>query len=756
MADCSELSQALLDMTTAIAEMPDVHNIDNVVDVMQRTIPTMRRQVLVDGIVEATTGKKKKIDELKQKLAEIKREAKSDKGMQDTIVALEEYIEKGTFPDSVKEPSTAPQAIKKLRVVVKKLRAKLSKTTAAKIHRRTQLEPKTINNLEQEIAALEKHINEGTLPGKVGKETVEPTEAVRVLREKREQLKKELAKTEPFIVRKLREQIEVLENRIETGDIFPKPKEQIESSREIEILEFQKKRLQRDIRARIKMAEPRGVWGNTKEVFNAFRALMTGGEFSLVLRQGGWATMSRPGIVAKAIPGMFKAFASEETSHKINEDILNRPNNHLYSKGKLHLAPIDGSATLSAMEELYMSHWIEKIPLIKNFQRAGLTFLNLIRADTFDLLIQTLPVTSAGAHNQVELQAIANYVNISTGRGNLGKLEPAAETLNTIFFAPKYVASRFQLLLGQPAWKGTATTRKLVAKEYARAFVGLSVVYALAALAGGDVEDDPRSSDFGKIKFGDTRLDPLFGLSQTTVALSRILSGTTKRGTGEIVPISEFRGKVPFGGDTAWDVFGRFMRSKLSPLVGTTTDLLVGENLIGEKVDFKVFPLRLITPLAYRDIYEAMLDQGITKGTAFSLLVFFGMGLQTYEARRGSTLLASLQTNRTALFDEITRLDTSGFAPTTSDVERTSTKVKGLKEQLSEDRYQEALEFFATEYGRRATKLITTRDYRNATDEDKKNAINSLRSKSRNAMLKKFRFKKPKKKRGRKKIKLPK
>jgi len=742
MADCSELSQLLLDMTTAIAEMPTVHNIDNVVDVMQRTIPTIRRPALVDAIVEATTGKKKKIDELKQKLVEIKREAKSDKGMRDTVVELERYIETGTFPDTVKEPSTAPEAIRKLRVIVKKLRAKLSKTEAAKIHRRTQIEPKTINNLRQEISTLEKHINEGTLPEKIGNKKIEPTEAVRVLREKREQLKKELAKTEPFIFRKLREQIELLENRIETGDIFPKPREQIESSREIEILEFRKKKLQKDIRARIKMAEPRGVWGNTKEAFNAFRALMTGGEFSLVLRQGGWTAMSRPGVVAKALPKMFRSFASEEVSHKINEDILSRPNAHLYSKGKLHLAPIDGSATLSAMEELYMSHWIEKIPLIKNFQRAGLTFLNEIRADTFDILNNSLPVTAAGAHNQTELEAISNYVNISTGRGNLGMLERAASTLNTVFFAPKYVISRFQLLLGQPAWGGTATTRKLVAQEYARALVGLVVVYAIGSLAGGDVEDDPRSSDFGKIRFGKTRLDPLFGMSQTTVAMSRILSGTTKRGTGEIVPISGFRGKIPFGGDTAWDVFGRFMRSKLSPLAGTTTDLLVGENLIGEKIDLKTFPLHLITPLAYRDIYEVMLEQGVAETTAFSILVFFGMGLQTYESRRGSSLLASLQKTYPQLTKEFSRLDAAGEAPAITDIERSSKRVQGLKTQVSEDKFQEALQWYGREYGKKAKREILKASYHRASDKSKKEKLNALRTKARNRMLIKFGYRK--------------
>lgn len=747
MADCSQLAQLLLDLTTQISKLPTVHNVDNVVEEMKKTIPLMNRETLVDALVEATATKRKKVDDLKQKLAEIKREAKVDKNTRNLIDDLTKFLETGTFPETVKEPSTASEAIKKLKVVVKQLRSQLSKSEAGKKARRTRAEPKTINNLEQEIKALEKHVEEGTLPKKIGRAKVEATDAVKQLREKRAELKKLLAKSEPFQTRKLREQIELLEDRIRTGNIFPKPKLETEVSREVEVLEAKKRRLQRDIRARIKMAEPRGVWGNTKEIFNAFRALMTGGEFSLVLRQGGWTAMSRPGVVAKAIMPMLKAFASEEVSHQINEEILSRPNAHLYSKGKLHLAPIDGSATLGAMEELYMSHWIEKIPGIKNFQRAGLTFLNSIRADMFDTLVGTLPVTPAGAHNQVELLAIANYINISTGRGNLGKAEAAAETLNTVFFAPKYVASRFQLLLGQPAWKGTATTRKLVAQEYGRAAIGIATVYAIGALAGGDVEDDPRSSDFGKIKFGNTRLDPLFGLSQTTVVMARILSGTTKRSTGKIIPIARWRGKVPFGANTSWDIFGRFMRSKLSPLAGTTTDLLVGENLIGEEIDPKTFGFRLITPLAYRDIYEVFLEKGIPATTAFSLLVFLGMGLQTYQSKGMGDLMVSLKENSPKLFDEIGRLVAEGESPTTKDADKGSTRVDQLKIQIGDTRFQTALKFFGIQYGKRASRLIFTKEYRRGTDEEKKSMLNKVRTEVRSEMLEKFGFRKPRGKR---------
>jgi len=154
----------------------------------------------------------------------------------------------------------------------------------------------------------------------------------------------------------------------------------------------------------------------------------------------------------------------------------------------------------------------------------------------------------------------------------------------------------------------------------------------LAKLAGGELEEDPRSSDFGKIKIGETRLDPLSGLSQVTVLLSRLVSGEAKRlESGKVVPI---RGpKVPFGGQDSAGLVANFLRSKLAPLPGAGLNLVAGENVVGEPIG----PLETIRdmtiPLSFRDIYEVMKEHGVAKGTAISILGLFGMGIQHHEKR---------------------------------------------------------------------------------------------------------------------------
>jgi len=394
--------------------------------------------------------------------------------------------------------------------------------------------------------------------------------------------------------------------------------------------------LRRDINHRIQALKPKSVRTYLANIFNSARIMITSLDLSAVLRQGGFVAFGHPVRASKSLMPMFRAAFSAKKSYEINNEILSRPNAPLYWRSGLYIAPTEADAKLSQQEEAYMSEWVEKYigkipvvgPLITGSQRAYVTFLNKLRADSFDAMVDTLGRN--GEVIQVEAEAIANYVNAATGRGDLTKYgDRPAVGLNTAFFAPRYVASRFQMLAGQPLYKGTAATRKMIAKEYARYLIGLGVVYSLGMAAGGEVEDDPRSSDFGKIRFGNTRIDPLSGFSQVAVLTSRIVSGKTKSSvSGRIKPT---RGKkIPYGGDDTWNVFSRFLRSKLSPAFSTAFNVAGLQNVIGEPVTPKSVARDLTVPLYLRDIYEAIEDLGVPKGTAMGLVALFGMGLQSY------------------------------------------------------------------------------------------------------------------------------
>ena len=105
--------------------------------------------------------------------------------------------------------------------------------------------------------------------------------------------------------------------------------------------------------------------------------------------------------------------------------------------------------------------------------------------------------------------------------------------------------------------------------------------------------------------------------------------------------------------------------------------------------------------------------------------------------------------NESKLIDEISRLEKKGVAPAISDIDRTSSQVKGLKSQVSESLYQQALTWYGREYGRRATRAIFAAAYYRGTDEEKRDILNKIRGQVRTEMLKRFHYR-SQKKRGRK------
>lgn len=500
---------------------------------------------------------------------------------------------------------------------------------------------------EKSIAEYERRINEGDFSTKKKTATPELTEGLVSLRKERDLFKeiynmmKEEAKPkktpeeiamQTFKTR-TKNQIKELERRLTEKDYGPKPKKEPLKLKNSELeLKFKLDQLKREYaKRRIEHQNKnrsvgKRITDGTVEAINLFRALKTSFDLSAVLRQGGFIVLGHPIRGAKALPAMFTALKSNAGRYAIEQEILNRPNYPLYEKSKLHLS--EHGQKLSQMEEAYMSRLAERIPGVAASERAYTTYLNRLRADSFDKMVDNLAGKS-GSPTMVETKAIANFINVATGRGSLGAKESVLVGMNTVFFAPRYVLSRFQMVIGQPLYKGTAATRIAIAKEYGRYLVGLSVIYSLGIMAGGTVETDPRSSDFGKIRFGNTRLDPMAGLSQTTVLISRLVAGERKTGIGEIVPT---RGDyVPYNALSSSDIMANFLRSKLSPVVGTSFDLLAGKDVVGKKVKALDVPDKLLMPLAINDIYEVMLDEGVPVGTAFGMLSIFGMGLQTYK-----------------------------------------------------------------------------------------------------------------------------
>lgn len=451
-------------------------------------------------------------------------------------------------------------------------------------------------------------------------------------------------------IRRWTKDIEDIKQQIQTG-VFttPSPRAEKVLSNEEQRLLVQRNALkqQRDIQIEEQNRSTlRRLWNNSTGLL---RTVMTTGELSPVARQGGKALNASIGglmvgdtwnatAFAKALYRTHRALFSQKYAAEQDSKIFNDPRLGKWSRAGLRIT--HQGEHIFGSEEIRVSSDIEKLPLIRNFSNAARVFFNTLRTESFE----AMSAIYGDAITPEQAQSIANMVNVSTGYAKLGRAEVAAGLANEVLFSARNLAASFQWLALEPYRKADPTTKRLIAKQYAKTFIGLATASALAALAGADIEKDPRSADFLKWRFGNTRIDPLMGLSQIMVFLAREATGEIKGGDKQIRylrenyrPLNFFRSEagkasIKASRGTGWDALAQFARSKFSPNLSLIINFVAGKDVTGQPFSFESQGGNLI-PMTYMDIYKEMREQGLPRGTAIAILSFYGYGLQTYEPK---------------------------------------------------------------------------------------------------------------------------
>lgn len=414
--------------------------------------------------------------------------------------------------------------------------------------------------------------------------------------------------------------IKELEDRMAKGDFETRKRKPLDLSKDPEAVKAQtemqrvKGEFQAKQRAweRSQWSAAKRLWEGIKSVADASANLATSLDLS-ALRQGVKAFTARPLTGLKNIGAMLKSFASETKAREIEAEIRLRPNAKLYKEAGLEITPID-ETSFTAAEENMGSRLAEKIPGVRPSNRAFKTFLNRMRADTFDAIVgmKGRPLEKA------ELEAVGNFVNVATGRGNFGRFQGAVPLLGRVYWSPRLLLSQIQYLIGKPLWSGSSWSRKVIAKEYGRYLAGTAALFTLAKLAGWEVGDDPTSADFGKVIIGNTRIDPMGGLAQVMTLAGRLAKGESTDGKG--------RTKEKDAGD----VLGKFNRSKLSPFMGTAWDIISGKQYSGEPTTIGTVARNVFVPLSLRDLPDDIKEDGLAQALAMWVSNLFGISARSY------------------------------------------------------------------------------------------------------------------------------
>jgi hypothetical protein len=248
------------------------------------------------------------------------------------------------------------------------------------------------------------------------------------------------------------------------------------------------------------------------------------------------------------------------------------------------------------------------------------------------------PATAEGAK---VYKAWANFVNNATGRGTLGNFEMAANNLADIFFSPRLIAARFNTLNPYYYAKMPKAARYEALKSMAE-FIGVGITaLSLAKMGGADVETDPRSSNFGKIKIGDTTVDVWGGYVQWVRMFAQVISGERKSAsTGKVTKLGG-----GYGSDTRADVVVNFFKNKLGPTPALAVRLAEskfgkkdGETVItsqyGEETTIPQEILGQTVPLYLQDIDKLAKEHDPATLTGLMMASFLGFGVQQYKPKK--------------------------------------------------------------------------------------------------------------------------
>ncbi|MGH8030447.1 MAG: hypothetical protein ACREO3_10995, partial [Arenimonas sp.] len=290
----------------------------------------------------------------------------------------------------------------------------------------------------------------------------------------------------------LRKQLADVEARLQAGDYehrtrpAPRDLDTANTAAALRLAKVKEEFYRRQFEADMAKRHPlKKILGGIGETLNLARSILTSVDLSAVLRQGGFIAFGHPVRASTSIVPMLKAFASEAHQFAVEKEIAQRPNAPLYKKYGMEITE-SGGTSISKMEEAFLSRWLDKLPngalgaalgagvggliggpvgagvgavagvrfggIVRGSGRAYVTFMNKLRADSFDAMYYAL--STDGKLTQEEGEAIANYINVATGRGIIltDRVTQSSAIANVAFFAPRLVASRFNLLFGQPLY----------------------------------------------------------------------------------------------------------------------------------------------------------------------------------------------------------------------------------------------------------------------------------------------------------------
>lgn len=384
-------------------------------------------------------------------------------------------------------------------------------------------------------------------------------------------------------------------------------------------------------------------WGAAMDIAGTTKSLRATADLSATLRQGAKLLGSGKYKIwgkntYKALKAAVKSFGDEAVMDMHNADMVSRPNflNGMYKKMDIPVYDV--------IEEAFPSKSLDKVPILRKLYNASDTaytvFTQGARADLADAYIDK--AMKAGVDLSKEGKAIGSLVNSLSSRASLGRAEgKVANVVNNVFFSPRMLKSNIDVLGGhvitggggiRPISAGSNFVRKEAAKNLLKI---AATTYGILKIADqvrpGSVEWDPKSSNYGKIKVGNTRFDVTGGMSSLVTLGRRLQSGSTKSSTTDIE--SELNDPENRFSQTTMSVLSNFTENKLSPTAAALLDWVQGEDISGKKPTVGSTLRNLTVPIIVDNYEELAKDKNAAPLLASMILEGLGVSTNTYDIK---------------------------------------------------------------------------------------------------------------------------
>jgi len=225
------------------------------------------------------------------------------------------------------------------------------------------------------------------------------------------------------------------------------------------------------------------------------------------------------------------------------------------------------------------------------------------------------------------------------------------------------------------------------------------------------VEEDPRGTNFGRIKIFGHWTDITGGMRTIAIMAARLVPITRdgergvwkKSSTGKWTNLTAGE----FGKDDAVDVFmNTLLLNRLAPVASIIRDYYRGEMFGGEPFDIKKSIINSLTPLSIQNVNDVK-DEKFESVLAVGISELFGLGVSTYKYQ------SSWQKS-------------------------TSKEMKSFKKQVGEDVFKDANDSYNLAYNAWLDSVKEDSKYKELSEDGKKKLETDARSAIKDKILKEY------------------